>query len=108
MSRRADPLAPLRALPPRAAWAASAGDLRAPWLRATHADATAAAGAPPTLAAWARTAGCGRSTLGHWRRELPAIGALEVAPVGPPTRAGSRRSLAAARRASGETRRRKT
>ena len=34
-----DPLAPMRALPPAAAWLASRGPLRAPWLRHAHAVA---------------------------------------------------------------------
>lgn len=92
--RQSDPLAPLRALArtdPPAAWRASRGTLRAPWLRAAHAVATAAA-SPPTLAAWAAVAGCSRSALAAARAADAELRALEVAPVGPPRRPGSRRS----------------
>ena len=44
----ADPLAPLRALAPAAAWLASRGPLRAPWLRHAHAVARRTVD-PPTL-----------------------------------------------------------
>ena len=94
-----DPIAPLRALArtdPPAAWRASRGTLRAPWLRAAHAVATAAA-SPPTLAAWAAVAGCSRSALAAARAADVDLRALEVAPVGPPRRPGSRRSRRAAR-----------
>jgi len=94
-----DPIAPLRALArtdPHAAWRASRGTLRAPWLRAAHAVATAAA-SPPTLAAWAAVAGCSRSALAAARAADAELRALEVAPVGPPRRPGSRRSRRDAR-----------
>jgi AraC-like DNA-binding protein len=92
--RQSDPLAPLRALArtdPHAAWRASRGTLRAPWLRAAHAVATAAA-SPPTLAAWAAVAGCSRSALAAARAADVELRALEVAPVGPPRRLDSRRT----------------
>ena len=95
MSR--DPLAPLRALPPAAAWLASRGPLRAPWLRHAHAVARRAWRAPPTLAVWAAVAGCSRSALCAARAADAALAALEVAAVGPPRLPGSRRSRRAAR-----------
>lgn len=94
---RADTLAPLRALPSAAAWLASRGPLRAPWLTHTHAVARRAANAPPTLAAWAAVAGCSRSALCAARAADAALATLEVAAVGPPRRPGSRRSRRAAR-----------
>jgi len=89
-----DPIAPLRALArtdPHAAWRASRGTLRAPWLRAAHAVAIALA-SPTTLAAWAAVAGCSRSALAAARAADAELRALEVAAVGPPRRPGSRRS----------------
>ena len=89
-----DPLAPLRDLAstdPRAAWRASRGPLRAPWLRAAHAVATAVA-SPPTLAAWAAVAGCSRAALAAARAGDAELRTLEVASVGPPRRPDSRRS----------------
>ena len=76
----------LRALPPAAAWRASAGALRRVWLRHTHTAATQAAGAAPTLAAWAALAGCGVSTLTAARRGDAAAARLAVASVGRPRR----------------------
>ena len=87
-------IALLRALArtdPRAAWRASRGTLRAPWLRAAHAVATDAA-SPTTLDAWAAVAGCSRSALAAARAADAELRALEVAPVGPPRRLDSRRS----------------
>ena len=98
MTRRtSDPLAPLRALAPAAAWLASRGPLRAPWLTHAHAVARRAADAPPTLAAWAAVAGCSRSALCAARAADAALAALEVAAVGPPRRPDSRRSRRTAR-----------
>lgn len=92
-----DLLAPLRALAPAAAWLASRGPLRAPWLTHAHTVARRAADAPPTLAAWAAVAGCSRSALCAARATDAALAALEVAAVGPPRRPDSRRSRRAAR-----------
>lgn len=86
-----DPLAPLRALPPAAAWLASRGPLRAPWLRHAHAVARRTVD-PPTLRAWAAVAGCSRSALCAARAADAALAALEVAAVGPPRLPNSRRS----------------
>ena len=97
MRRTSDPIAPLRALAPAAAWLATRGPLRAPWLTHTHAVARRTADAPPTLAAWAAVAGCSRSALCAARAADAALAALEVAAVGPPRRPDSRRSRRAAR-----------
>lgn len=91
-----DPLAPLRALAPAAAWLASRGPLRATWLRHAHAVARRTVD-PPTLAAWAAVAGCSRSALCAARAADAALSALDVAAVGPPRLPGSRRSRRAAR-----------
>ena len=98
-----DPIAYLRALAavdPAAAWRASLGPLRDPWLRHAHAVACADHD-PPTLAAWAAAAGCGVSTLRAARTADVDLRQLRVAPVGHPTEPTSRRSQRAARRAAG-------
>jgi len=86
----------LSATDPHAAWLASRGPLRAPWLRHAHAVARRTVD-PPTLAAWAAVAGCSRSALCAARAADAALAALEVAAVGPPRRPDSRRSRRAAR-----------
>lgn len=101
MAPRTD-LAPLIALSrvdPAAAWRASRGLLRAPWLRHTHALACATVD-PPPLAAWAALAGCGVSSLRAARTADHGLRQLRVAPSGQPTLPTSRRSRRAARRAA--------
>ena len=90
-----DPLAPLRALLPTAAWLASRGPMRAHWLRDCHARALADSGGPPTRRAWASVAGCSVAAISAARAEHPSLARLEVARVGNPafqTQPDSRRS----------------